>query len=119
MEYPRARRTGDRVASVQTGSRSTGIKTAPRKLPRVRGSVFGWPDVLRAVQGSETRHRLLAAYEVAGFRPDDFGHVVRARKALCEALVQAEDWLELNRPRSSERHLLKALRSTLERELWP
>jgi hypothetical protein len=107
------------MASVQARSRSTGIKTAARKLPRARGSVFGWPDVLRAVQGPETRHRVLANYEAAGFRPDDFGHRVAARKALCEALVRTEDWLELHRPRSSERRAVKGLRSPLELELWP
>lgn len=107
------------MASVQLGSRSTRIKTAARRLPRARGSAFGWPDVMRAVQGPETRHRVLVNYEAAGFRPDDFGHVVTARKALCEALVRTEDWLELSRPRSPERQALKAFRSPLERELWP
>jgi hypothetical protein len=107
------------MGSVQLGSRSTRIKTAARKLPRARGSVFGWPDVLRAVQDPETRRRILADYEAAGFLPDDFGHVVAARKALCEALVKTEDWLELHRPRSPERELLKKLRSPLERVLWP
>lgn len=107
------------MASVQTGSCSTGIKTAAGKVRRARGSAFEWPDVLRAVQGPEARHRVLANYQAAGFRPDDFGHAVTARKALCEALVRTEDWLELSRPRSPERQAVKALRSPLERELWP
>ena len=107
------------MPSGQTGSRSARIKTAAHKVARARGSAFGWPNVLRAVQGPETRHRVLANYDAAGFRPDDFGHVVAARKALCEALVRTEDWLELSRPRSPERQLLKNLRSPLERELWP
>jgi hypothetical protein len=117
--YPHGRTTGARMVSVQTGSPSTGIKTAPRKVPRARASAFGWPDVLRVVQGPETRHRVLANYQAAGFRPDDFGHVIAARKALCEALVRTEDWLEIRRPRSPERQALRALRSALERELWP
>jgi hypothetical protein len=107
------------MASVQTGSRPARTKTAARKMPRARGSAFGWPDVLRAIQGTETRLRVLAAYGALGFRPDDFGHMRAAREALGEALVRTEDWLELHRPRSPERQALKALRSPLERELWP
>ena len=60
------------MPSGQTGSRSTRIKTAACKVPRARGSAFGWPDVLRAVQGPETRERVLANYEAAGFRPRSF-----------------------------------------------
>jgi hypothetical protein len=79
----------------------------------------GYADALRAIPRDETRLRLLAFLTDAGFRPVDIDTARPPREGLLEAMVRTEDWLELERPKWPERDALKAVRRSLEVELWP
>lgn len=107
------------MANGESSATRTSAKQAASKRPDPRKTRFGWRDVLRVVQSTKARQIVFERYGSAGFRPDDFGGSRKARETLGDALSAAEDWLELERPFSSERASIRALRSPLERELWP
>jgi hypothetical protein len=103
------------------------IKTAAGKPVSAVGARLAWADVLRVLQGDETRERCLSRYRAAEFTPDDFGCLRAAREAMADALTRTEDWLEyreLDEPkgrldRYRQRMAIRDVRRRLERELWP
>jgi len=98
----------------------TGIKTASEKPERARRARIGWPDVLRVLQGDETRSYAIGRYRAGGFGPDDFARSRPAREAMADALTYAEDRLELQGwRRDPERAAMREVRRALELELWP
>lgn len=83
------------------------------------GSVFEWPDVLRAVPGSKTRSWLIQQYKDSGFNADSFA-TRKGREAMANALTATEDWLEIRGTIGARaRSRVRDLRRRLELELWP
>lgn len=104
----------------------------PRSPIRVRTQIGGvtFADVLRAVQGDETRSYALGRYRAAGHSVDAFGTGSKgghraAREAMADALSRTEDWLEVDERRAgrdqrqAERLAIRDVRRRLELELWP
>jgi hypothetical protein len=99
-------------------SRNQGKQATP-ETAHAPARPIAWRDVLRALQADETRAAVMADYRGKGHRPDDFSSGRRAREAMAEALIRAEDHLELAHPRRlDERAALRSVRAPLERELW-
>lgn len=100
-------------------------KSPPRRL--------WWRDVVRVVQGDETRSYVVDRLTNAGFSVDSFGGTRKAREIVADALTRVEDRLELvavkwetgaGRARgwkraSEERAAIRPVRRCLELELWP
>lgn len=109
-----------RTPSLSGPAVPTSTNPAPPKTTRARRALTQWPDVLRAVQGDESRSQALGQYRAAGFGPDDFEHTRRAREAMSDALSRTEDFLELRAGsrRAAERESIAAVRRRLELELW-
>lgn len=107
------------MLATETPSRDRG-KHAIRPKPGPVETPLVWPDVLRAVQGDETRPALLGRYRAAGYGPDDFGRLRGAREAMADALTRTEDSLEGRHGRNveTERDRIRAVRRRLEVELW-
>lgn len=83
---------------------------------------LGWPVVLGCLSEPETRQRAITQFRAAGFTPDQFAAKQSARAAAVDALVSAEDWLELGHAsprRMAERSAIRDVRRRLELELWP
>lgn len=79
-----------------------------------------YPQVLGVLQRDQIRSRALTDFRAAGFTADQFARLNGARAAMVEALVRVEDWLELEHPRwTCEREAIRAIRRSLESELWP
>jgi hypothetical protein len=90
-------------------------KTRARKADDAPGRVFGWPDVVQALQHTEARSVALTRYRSAGWSPDDFGRRPGARQAMAVALSYAEDLLELRGARA-ERAAVRRVRRAIECE---
>jgi hypothetical protein len=91
-----------------------------RRLEHARHGRVCWPDVLRVVQGDETRSYALTRFRHSGFDADSFARLIAARVAAVDALTRTEDWLESKGPRTErERLAIRDVRRRLEVELWP
>lgn len=87
-----------------------------------RSERVAWPDVLRAVQDTQTRSALGQALRAGGFSADSFAALRKAREAVADALTTSEDTLEQRRRSPAlERELgaIRSVRRRLEAELWP
>lgn len=96
-------------------------KTGSRKRSSAPGRACSYREVLAALQSDGARSGALSAYRAAGFTADDFATRRQARLAMLEALVSAEDVLEIAaRGRmTSERLAVRDVRRRLESEVCP
>lgn len=94
-------------------------KTGSRKRQPAPGRPIAWRDVLAALQNDRARSEALTRYRAAEFTPDEFEHLRAAREAMTDALVRAEDSLELrsNGRMTRERLAMQAARRRLESEV--
>jgi hypothetical protein len=93
------------------------IKPATADQARPLQRRVTWSDILRPLQATDVRERVLTAYKAAGFGPATFFRPA-ARAAMADALTRCEDWLEVEHPkRTVERGAIAAVRRVLESEI--
>lgn len=90
-------------------------KTRPAQRTRAPETPVTWPEVLQAIQDTETRSSVVFGFRAAGFTPDQMS-LRSAHVALADAITREEDRLEMQVDCSSRRTIRTSLR-TIRRRL--
>jgi hypothetical protein len=80
-----------------------------------------WRQVMSAIQDDDARSLMTSMYKKDGHRVDDFDCKKRARMSACDAIIAAEDLIEMKvdcKSRKIERMAIRKVRRLLECELW-